>query len=88
MGTEEMIAIGDSLIVTREVRNISRNRKSPSSKMHRLLYCLAKEFKSINFLHVLRGHNRQADSMANKGVGLRCGVLERDNVTLENIWIT
>ena len=82
MGIEEMIAIGDSLIVTREARNISRNRKSPSSKMHHLLYCLAKEFKSINFLHVSRGQNHQADSMANKGVGLSCGVLEKDNVTL------
>ena len=87
MGIEEMSAVGDSLIVTREARNISRNRKSPSSKMHHLLYCLAKEFKSINFLHVLRCQNDQADSMVNKGVVLHCGVLEKDNVTLENIWI-
>ena len=87
MGIEEMSVIGNSLIVIREARNISRNRKSPSSKMHHLLFCLVKEFKTIIFLHVLRGQNHQADNMANKGVGLRCSVLEKYNVILENIWI-
>ena len=87
MGIEEMSVIGDSLIFTGEARNISRNWKSPSSKMHHLLFCLAKEFKWINFVHVPRIQNHKAYIMANKGVGLRCGVLEKDNVILENIWI-
>ena len=87
MGIKEMIAIGDSLLVTREARNISRNQKSPSFKMHHLLFYLVKEFKTIIFLHVLRGQNHRANSMANKEVGLCCGVLEKDNVILENMWI-
>ena len=82
-----MSVIGDSLIVIREARSISRNRKSPSSKMHHLLLCLVKEFKTIIFLHVLRGQNHQANIMANKGVGLCYGVLEKDNVIVEDIWI-
>ena len=87
MGIEEMSVIGDSLIVIMEARNMSRNRKIPSSKMHHILSCLVKEFETITFLHVLRGQNHQADTMANKGVGLHCDVLEKDRIILENIWI-
>ena len=87
IGIEEMSVIIDSLIVIREARSITRNQKSPSSKMHHLLLCLVKEFKTITFLHALRVQNHQADKMANKGVGLSCRVLEKDNDILENIWI-
>ena len=66
---EEISVIGDSLIVIREAIRITRNQKSPTSKMHHLLLYLDKEFKSISFLHVLRGQNHQANRMANKGVG-------------------
>ena len=85
MGIEEMSVIGDSLIFIREARNISRDQKIPSSKMHHILYCLVKEFQTITFLHVLRGQNHQVDNMDNKRVGLRCIVLEKDNVILKNI---
>ena len=87
IGIEEMSIIGDSLIVIREARNISRDRKIPSSKMHHMLFCLVKEFKTITFLHVLRGQNQQVDNMTNKGVGLSCSVLEEDRVIHENVWI-
>ena len=87
IGIEEMSVIGDSLIVIREAIRITRNQKSPTSKMHHLLLYLGKEFKSISFLHVLRVQNHQADRMENKGVGLRYRVLEKDKDILENIWI-
>ena len=87
MGIEEMNVIGDSLIVIREARNISIYWKNPSTKMHHMILCLVKEFKTITFLHVLRGQNHQANNMANKGVGLSCGVLEKDSVISENVWI-
>ena len=87
MGIEEMDIIGYSLIVIREARNISRDWKIPSIKMNHMLSCLVKEFKTITFLHVLRGQNQQTCSMDNKGVGLRCGVLEKHSVILENVWI-
>ena len=86
-GIEEMTVIGDSLIVIREAIRITRNQKSTTSKMHHLLLYLGKEFKLISFLHVLRGQNHQAYKMANKGVGLSCRFLEKDNDILENIWI-
>ena len=86
MEIEEMNIIGDSLIVITEARNISKDWNTPT-KMHHILLCLVKEFKTITFLHVLRGQNQQAYSMANKGVGLNCGVLKKDSVITENIWI-
>ena len=86
-GIEEISVIRDSLIAIREAIRITRNWKSQTSKMHHLLLYLGKEFKSISFLDVLRGQNHQEDVMANKGVGLRCGVLEKENDILENIWI-
>ena len=87
MGIEEMNVIGDSLIVIREARNIYKNWKTPYTKMHRMILCLVKEFKNITFLHVLRGQNHQADRMANIGAGLNCGVMEKDSVINENVWI-
>ena len=87
MGIEEMNVIRDSLIVIKEARKIYKNWKTPSTKMHNMLLCLVKEFKNITFLHILRGRNHQADSMANKGAGLNCGVMEKDSVIKENVWI-
>ena len=87
MGIEEMNVIRDSLIVIREARKIHKNWKIPSTKMHNMLLCLVKEFKNITFLHVLRGQNHRDDSMANKGAGLNCGVMEKDSVISENVWI-
>ena len=80
MEIEEINVIGDSSIVIGEVRNISRDWNTPSAKMHHMFFCLVKEFNTITFLHVLRGQNQQALSMANKGVGLNCDVLENDSV--------
>ena len=80
MEIEEINVIGDSSIVIGEVRNISRDWNTPSAKMHHMFFCLVKEFNTITFLHVLRGQNQQALSMANEGVGLNCDVLENDSV--------
>ena len=87
MGIVEMSVIGDSLIVIREARNNYRDWKIPSLRMHHMLSCLGKEFKTINFLHVLRSQNQQEDSMANKGAGLSYGILEKNSIICENVWI-
>ena len=87
MGIEEMYVIGDSLIVIREAKKIYKNWKTPSSKMHKMLPCLTKEFKFLFFLHVLRGQNRKADRMANIGAALNCGVMEKDSVISADVWI-
>ena len=45
------------------------------------------DYKAINFLHVLRENNKQADIMANKGVGLDCGDLLCNQQAYERNWI-
>ena len=72
---EELAVFGDSLMVTREGRKLSKNYKSLSIKLHYILKCLGSEFKSLKFFHILRANNKQEDLMANKGVLLECGVL-------------
>ena len=57
---------------------LTRNRNNPVTKTHHLLKCIVNEYKAINFLHVLRKINKQANIMANKGVGLDCGYLVCD----------
>ena len=74
-GIEELVVFGDSCMVIGEARKIARNRKKIVNKTQHLLKCMVNEFKAINFLHVLRENNKQADSMANKGVDLDCSSL-------------
>ena len=61
-------AYGDSLMVIKKVRLLYKKVKSPITKMHHILICLGREFKSIKFFHILRTNNKQADLMANIGV--------------------
>ena len=75
---EELVVFGDSIMVIREAWKLMRNRKNPATKTYHLLKCIVNESKAINFLHVLRENNKQADTMANKGVGLDCGDLVCD----------
>ena len=75
-------------MVIGEARNLVRNRKSPITKTHQLLKCVASEFKAINFLHILRENNSHADRLANQGVDLECGTLLCDQHDLERNWIT
>ena len=71
-GIEELVVFGDSSMVIGKAWKLMRNRKNPVTKTHHLLKCIVNDYKAINFLHVLRENNKQADIMANKGVGLDC----------------
>ena len=55
-----------------------QKRKNSVTKTHRILKCMVSEYKAINFLHLHRENNKQADIMANKGVDLDCGVFVFD----------
>ena len=66
-GIEELVVFGDSSMVIGEAQKLMRNRKNPVTKTHHLLKCIVNDYKVINFLHVLRENNKQADIMANKG---------------------
>ena len=81
------MVFGDSMMVVREVRNLAKNRKNPATKTHHILKCIVNEYKVINFLYVLRENNKQTDTMANKGVGLNCGVLVCDQKVYKRNWI-
>ena len=70
-------------MVIEEERNLVRNRKSPITKTHQLLKCVASEYKAINFLHILRENNTHADRMANQGEDLEHENLLCDQPDLE-----
>ena len=74
-GMEETAVYGDSLMVIREARLLNKKIKNPTIKMHHILICLGREFRSIKFFHILRTNNKQADLMANRGVLLDYGEL-------------
>ena len=48
---------------------------------------MVNDYKAINFLHVLRENNKQAYSMANKGVDLDYGNLLCDQQDYERKWV-
>ena len=86
-GIKELLVFGDSCMVIGEAHKLMRNRKNPITMTHHLSKCTVNDYKAINFLHVLRENNNQADSMANKGVGLDCGDLLCDQHDYERNWI-
>ena len=86
-GIEELVVFRDSCMVIGEARKLVRNRKNPITKNHHLFNFMVNDYKSINSLHVLRENNKQADSMANKGVDLDCRNLLCDQQDYERNWI-
>ena len=75
---EDLVILGDVMIVIMEARNLLKNQKKPTTKTHHILKCMVDEYKAINFLHLLRANNQQANIMENKGVDLDYGVLVCD----------
>ena len=69
---EEIVVYGDSLMVIREAILLYKKIKNPTIKMHHILICLGREFRSIKFFHILRT-NKQAYLMVNRGVLLDYG---------------
>ena len=78
---------GDSSMVIGESWKMTMKQKNPITKTHHHLKSIVNEYKSINFLHVLREKNKQADIMANKGEGLDYGILVCDQQENERKWI-
>ena len=72
---EKLAVYGDSLMLIKEARKLNKNYKSLRIKLHHILNCLGREFKSLKFFHILRANNKKADLMANKGVLLEYGEL-------------
>ena len=87
LNIEEFVVFGDSMMVVMEARNLLKNRKRPVTKTHHILKCMVNEYKSINFLHLLRANNQPANIIANKGVDIECGVLVYDQKVFMRNWI-
>ena len=67
-GIKELAIFGDSLMITCKARNLIKNYKSSSIKLHYTFKLLVSEFKDLKVFHILRENNNQVDLMANKGV--------------------
>ena len=87
IGIEELVVFGDSMTVVKEAKNLMKKRKNLVTKTHHILKCMVNKYKAINFLHLLRANNQQADIMANKGVDLDCGVLVCDQKDYKRSWV-
>ena len=84
---EELVVFEDSMLVIREARNLMNKCKNLLTKTHPILKCMVNEYKAINFLHLLKENNQQADIMANKGVDLDYGILVYDQKNYKRNWI-
>ena len=82
-----MVVFKDSMLVIREARNLMKKRKNLVTKTHHILKCMVDVYKVINFLHLVRENNQQANIRANKGVDLECGVLVCDQKVFMRNWI-
>ena len=40
VGIEELVVFGDSVMVIRDVRKLTKNHKNPTTKIHHLLKCI------------------------------------------------
>ena len=80
LGISEATVFGDS----QSLIKIMVDRSPPSDlRLSRLMiriYSLVNCFQSLNFLHVKRALNKEADAEANKAVLLSHGTLQRDGV--------
>ena len=81
------MVFGDSSMVIGEAGKLMRNQKNQVNKTHQLLKCIVNDYKAINFLHVLRENNKQANIMANKGVELDWGDLLCNQHAYKRNWI-
>ena len=81
------MVFGDSMMVIREARNLAQNRENPATKTHHILKYMINEFKAINFIHLLRANNYQANIIANKGVNLDYGVLVCNQKVYKRNWV-
>lgn len=84
---QDLVAIGDSLLVIKEARALAKNIHKPSSKHHYDFFHKIKDLRSISLYHILRNNNQQADSMANIGAGLNCGLVIRNGQNFTNDWV-
>ena len=69
-GVRHLWVLGDSYII---IKNLVQGKETQNSRINQILTRIkeeAKEFEGIQYTHVLRALNTQADEQANKGCRL------------------
>ena len=81
LGVQELTVVGDSRMIIQHLFN----RELPSSfrlkQVIRRIFILVPLFRYIDFFHVLREFNEQADNAANEAISLDYGVLSINGIT-------
>ena len=82
LGIQDLTVVGDSRLILHHL--ICRDLPSSSRlrQVIRRIFLLMPLFSSIEFFHVLRVHNEQADSAANESIAIGLGVLSINGVQI------
>jgi ribonuclease HI/exonuclease III len=78
LGIKEVNVIGDSQSIIKVIVDNSAPKDFRLARLATRIKSLTKSFQSINFFHVLRENNKDADAEANKAALLSAGTLLRD----------
>ena len=72
--------LGDSQSIIKTMVDSASPSDLRLSRLIRRIRTLSNSFQCLNFYHVMRDNNKDADAEANKAVSLPLGVIVRDGV--------
>jgi ribonuclease HI len=68
LGSPEVQVRSDSELLVRQMRGVYRVRSAPLQELHARAKALEREFERVEYVHVTREHNRDADRLANRAI--------------------
>ena len=80
LGIQELTVVGDSRMILQHLLNQELPSSFRLKQVIRRIFILLPLFRSIDFFHVLREFNEQADNAANEAISLDYGVLSINGV--------
>ena len=80
LGIRVALVLGDSQSIIKTMVDSNFPSDLRLSRLIRRIRVLTNSFQTLNFYHVKRGNNTEADAEANKAVSLPLGVIDRDGV--------
>jgi ribonuclease HI len=63
-----VVCVGDSLLVVNQMNGLWKVKADNVKPLHAVCKSLAGKLESVAFRHVLRGHNKEADALANEAM--------------------
>ena len=79
-GLSDVNIIGDSQSIIKVLLEVSSPTDLRLARVISRIIILVKSFQTANFLHVLRGNNKDVDLEANRAVPLPTGSLLKDRI--------